>query len=86
MISEESLVGGALVEQMVIRNLPDGTKAALRARAASRGRSVEAEVRQIVADALASDPVTLVDLLAVPDDGLDFEPERLGLRARDAEL
>jgi plasmid stability protein len=78
--------GGAPVEQMMIRNLPDGTKAALRARGAAHGRSVEAEVRQIVADALASHPVTLVDLLALPDDGIDFEPGRLGLRARDAEL
>lgn len=75
------------MEQMVIRNLPAGTKAALRARAGQRHHSVEAEVRAILADALARDPVTLVELLA-GDDGadLDFEPERLGATARTPEL
>jgi plasmid stability protein len=74
------------MEQMVVRNLPDGTKVALRARAESHGRSAEAEVRQILTAALAAEPVSLADLLGMPPDGIDFEPERLGLRARDAEL
>lgn len=75
------------VEQILIRNLPEGTKAALRVRAEQHHRSVEAEARQIVAEALERRPVTLVDLLAT-DQGaeIEFEPERLGLTARTPEL
>ena len=75
------------MEQLLIRNLPAGTKAALRARAAQRHRSVEAEARDLLTAALAREPVTLVDLLAT-DEGADieFEPGRLGLTARAAEL
>jgi antitoxin FitA len=77
----------AVVEQILIRNLPAGTKAALKARAEQHRRSVEAEAREILADALEREPVTLVDLLGT-DEGADieFEPERLGLTARRAEL
>jgi len=75
------------VEQILIRNLPAGTKAALRARAEQHHRSVEAEARDVLTRALESEPVTLVDLLST-DDGADieFEPERLGLVARSAQL
>lgn len=75
------------MEQILIRNLPAGTKAALRARAEQHDRSVEAEAREMLADALAREPVTLVDLLGT-DEGADieFEPERLGLTARSPEL
>lgn len=75
------------VEQILIRNLPVGTKAALRVRAEQHHRSVEAEAREILAEALASRPITIVDLLAM-DDGadIDFEPARLGLTARNSEL
>lgn len=75
------------MEQILIRNLPAGTKAALKTRADEHGRSVEAEVRELLADALERRPVTLVDLLTT-DDGadIDFEPERLGLSARTPEL
>ena len=75
------------VEQILIRNLPAGTKAALKARAAHHRRSVEAEARGILAEALAREPASLVDLLAA-DEGadIDFEPERLGLTARNPEL
>jgi hypothetical protein len=31
-------------------------------------------------------PANLADLLGMPDDGIESAPERLGLRARDAEL
>ena len=80
-------IGGDAVEQILIRNLPAGTKAALKMRAEQHRRSVEAEAREILADALERDPVTLVDLLAT-DEGADieFEPERLGLTARTPEL
>ena len=75
------------MEQILIRNLPAGTKAALRARAAKRHRSVEAEARDIVTTALEDEPVTILDLLST-DEGadIDFEPERLRLTARSAEL
>lgn len=75
------------MDQILIRNLPAGTKAALRARAQRHHRSVEAEAREILADALEREPATLVDLLGT-DEGADieFEPERLGLRARTPEL
>lgn len=75
------------MEQILIRNLPAGTKAALRARAERRHRSVEAEARDVIARSLECEPVTIVDLLST-DEGADieFEPERLGLTARTAEL
>lgn len=76
-----------VVEQILIRNLPAGTKAALKARAEQHRRSVEAEAREILADALEREPVTLVDLLGT-DEGVDieFEPKRLGLTVRTPEL
>ena len=76
-----------VVEQILIRNLPAGTKAALRARAERHRQSAEAEAREILAEALARDPLTLVDLLGT-DEGadIDFEPERVGLTARTPEL
>ena len=75
------------MEQILIRNLPAGTKAALRARAQQRHRSVEAEARDLLTRALQGEPVSIVDLLGT-DYGADvgFEPERLGLTARSAEL
>ena len=75
------------MEQILIRNLPAGTKAALRARAEQHGRSVEAEAREVLAAVLADEPATLVDLLVTDDgDDIDFEPERLGLGHRPVEL
>jgi len=75
------------VEQILIRNLPPGTKAALRARADQHRRSVEAEAREIVAEALQREPPTMVDLLST-DQGADieFEADRLGLSARTPDL
>lgn len=75
------------MEQILIRNLPEGTKAVLKARAEQHGRSVEPEARAIVAEALDREPVSIVDLLCT-DGGADieFEPERLGLTARVPEL
>lgn len=75
------------MEQILIRNLPAGTKAALKARAEQHHRSVEAEARKILADVLDREPLTLVDLLST-DEGADieFEPSRLGLTVRTPEL
>jgi antitoxin FitA len=67
-----------VVEQILIRNLPVGTKAALRARAEEHNRSIEAEAREIFAEALGREPVTLVDLLST-DEGADIEFEPSGL-------
>ena len=71
------------MEQILIRNLPAGTKAALRARAEQHHRSVEAEARKILAEAVAGAPSSIVDLLSM-DEGAEigFEPDRLGLTAR----
>ena len=75
------------MEQILIRNLPVGTKAALRARAGQHRRSVEAEAREILAAALASEPITILDLLSTEQGAdIEFEPERLGLTARTPEL
>ncbi len=75
------------MEQILIRNLPAGTKAALKARADQHNRSAEAEAREILADALEREPVTIVDLLGT-DEGADieFDPEHLGMTARAPEL
>lgn len=75
------------MEQILIRNLPAGTKAALRTRAEQRDRSVEAEARDVLTTALERKPVTIIDLLST-DEGadIDFEPERLGLTARSVDL
>lgn len=75
------------MEQILIRNLPAGTKAALRVRAERRQRSLEAEARDLLTDALGRDPVTILDVLST-DEGADieFKPERLGLTARTAQL
>ena len=75
------------MEQILIRNLPTRTKAALRARAEQRHRSIEAEARDVLAKALECEPVTITDLLST-DEGadIDCEPERPGLTARSAEL
>lgn len=75
------------MEQILIRNLPAGTKAALRTRAEQHRRSLEAEARQILADALEREPVTILDLLST-DEGADieFDAEQLGLTARTPEL
>jgi len=66
------------MEQILIRNLPAGTKAALRARAQQRHWSVEAEARDVLTRALQDEPITIVDLLGT-DEGADieFEPVRL---------
>ena len=74
-------------EQILIRNLATGTKAQLRERATRHSRSAEAEARTILETALASEPATILDFLAMPDgQNIEFEPPRLGLTARIADL
>jgi len=75
------------MEQILIRNLPEGVKAALRIRAARHHHSVEAEARAILTAGLLGENVPMSVLLSA-DTGheIDFEPERLGLTARTPEL
>ncbi|MFD4432951.1 Arc family DNA-binding protein [Nocardia sp. NPDC058497] len=59
---------------MTVRDLPDDVRDRLRLRAASNGRSTEAEVRAILTDAVAPEPdenIKLGSLLA--EIGRDFE-------------
>ncbi len=51
--------------QILVRDLPDDVKERLRVRAASNGRALETEVRQILVDAVAPRPErkSLVDAL-----------------------
>lgn len=76
------------MEQVLIRNLPDGTKASLRARAEQHHRTVEAEARAILTETLAAQPASLVDLLADPRPQADFtwEPERVRYEPRPIEF
>jgi antitoxin FitA len=45
----------AMSDSLLIRNLPESLKPALRRRAAAHGRSVEAEARVILEEAIAAD-------------------------------
>ena len=74
------------MEQVLIRHLPSGTKASLRARASRHRRTVEAEARAILTDALAAEPASIVDLLRCDETAdIDFQPARLGLTVRPVE-
>jgi plasmid stability protein len=55
---------------LTIRKLPEDTKSRLRARAARAGRSMEAEAREILAAATATEdePVDPADLQALVDE------------------
>src|SRR5690348_17984588 len=64
-----------VVEQILIRNLPLGTKAMLKARAGQHHRNTEAEARAILTEALEREPLTLVDLLGADEGtGIGFDP------------
>jgi plasmid stability protein len=64
---------------ITIRMLPDGTKQRLRRRAAAHGRSMEAEARMILLDALGrtqhTDPSWIEQLIEVGDElgGVELE-------------
>ena len=50
------------MEQILIRGLPAGTKAALRKRAEQNHRSAEAEARDALTRALRDEPVTIAEI------------------------
>ena len=71
--------------QLIVRNLDDEVVSRLRRRAAARGRSMEAEHREILREALLASPrrPSLKEhLIAMPDVGTDrdFERPREGRR------
>lgn len=49
---------------ITIRNIEDGLKSRLRVRAASHGRSMEDEARDIIRSALSSEPIQRLNLAA----------------------
>lgn len=74
--------------QLIVRNVDDGLIRALKARAGRKGRSAEAEHREILREALASRRTrktlkdVLLDIPAVGED-MDFErPRDLGRKTR----
>lgn len=73
-----------------IRNLDSNVKARLRIRAAEHGRSMEAEIRAILADAVAEQrPVSLFDAIravSLEHGGVDLELPRRKRRQRPVEL
>lgn len=75
--------------QLIVRNLDDDVVEALKARAAARGRSAEAEHREILRAALLGPTAgrSLWDwLAAMPDDGHDEDFERLPDLPREIDL
>jgi plasmid stability protein len=75
-------------EQLLVRGLPDGTKALLRHRAASSRHSVEAEVRRLIVESLNTAPISMAELLADNSTEADFEwePRKLKLQLRAAKF
>lgn len=71
-----------MVEQMLVRNLPVGFKARLRARAKDHAASMEAEARAILVEALDQQATTIVDILAAEDD-IDLIPEKVTFQPRE---
>ncbi len=74
--------------QLVVRNIDEEIVNALKRRAASHGRSAEAEHREILRLVLVSQPALSFKemLLAMPDVGEDADFERVQDRGRELEL
>ncbi|MBI4821913.1 MAG: DNA-binding protein [Deltaproteobacteria bacterium] len=75
--------------QLTIRNVDDDVVKALRLRAAQHGRSAEAEVREILKEALLTygSRTSFLDFLASMPEGLsDEDLERSSERPRDVDL
>ena len=72
-----------------IRNLDPDVKARLRVRAAEHGRSMEAEIRAILVDAVTERPMGLFDALrtiSLEHGGVDLDLPSKSLRQRPVDL
>lgn len=69
-----------MAESLIVRRLPPGVKQGLRERAAAHGRSVEAEVRQILMDVVLPPQDFVIEWIEAGQhlpDGPDLEvPDR----------
>ena len=78
--SSPSAIIDSMSDSVIVRRLPPGVKQGLRERAAAHGRSVEAEVRQILVDIVLPHRDFVLEWIeggADLPDGPDFEaPER----------
>lgn len=80
------MMAQVVMEQILIRDLPTGTNAALKF-APSGIVTRSRRRREILTDAVEREPRTLVDLLASDDGaGIDFEPGHLSSTARASDL
>jgi plasmid stability protein len=73
--------------QLIVRDLPQEVVGRLKRRAASHGRSAEAEHREILKQALLSPPAPSLKslLVAIPNVGRDVDfrrPRRLGRQVK----
>lgn len=72
-----------------IRNLDPDVKAKLRVRAAEHGRSMEAEIRAILVDAVAQRPTGLFDAIrtiSLEHGGVDLDLRKKSRRQRPVDL
>lgn len=79
------------MSMLTVRSLDPEVKAKIRERAARHGRSMEAEVRAILAETVAADdePRGVADVIAAHFSGVDVElelPDRSGAPQRPVEL
>jgi antitoxin FitA len=77
------------VTAISIRNLDPDVKAKLRVRAAEHGRSMEAEIRAILVDAVAERPKGLFDAIraiSLEHGGVDLDARRRDRRQRPVDL
>lgn len=73
--------------QLIVRNVGPEVVAVLRRRAASKGRSMEAEHRALLREALLPERPSLKEmLLSMPDVGKDSDFERIRQRPRRVRL
>ncbi|WP_124054870.1 FitA-like ribbon-helix-helix domain-containing protein [Arcanobacterium ihumii] len=79
-----------MAEQILIRDLPAGTKQALKARARQNRTSMENEARRILSSVLCAERPSIASLLAqeIPscEADFDFDPPRLGIGSREVAL
>ena len=77
------------VTAISIRNLDPDVKAKLRVRAAEHGRSMEAEIRAILVDAVAQRPTGLLDAIrtiSLEHGGVDLDLRKKSRRQRPVDL